>query len=182
MFPFIRLAKEMIRAARMPGFETVHDTHLSYHMCWPWDLDAFGELNNGRTLTLLDLGRLGMGYRSGLFHSLRRERWGLTMAGSSVRYRKRIKGFDRFTVSTRVVCWDDKFTYIEQAMWKTDGSCANHALYRAAVTDRDGLVRTPRLAAAMGHESESPPMPEWIANWCTAEATRPWPPLSDATS
>ncbi|MEP4194495.1 MAG: acyl-CoA thioesterase [Aliishimia sp.] len=180
MFPFFRLAKEVIRAKRMTPLEKLTDTHVSEHICWPWDLDAFLELNNGRTLTLFDLGRIGMALRVGLVDVLKRERWGLTMAGSSVRYRRRIHAFQRFTVKSRVVCWDDKFTYIEQSMWKRDGECANHVLYRAAVTDQDGIVRLDRISQALGHDSVSPPMPEWVANWCRAEASRPWPPMEDA--
>lgn len=177
MFPFVRLAAEMYRAKRMPHLPNLTDEHVSEHICWPWDMDAFLELNNGRALTLFDLGRLGMAQRVGLVDTLKRERWGLTMAGSSVRYRQRIRNMERFTVRSRAVCWDDKFTYIEQSMWKRDGTCANHVLYRAAVTDRSGLVRPGRVLIAMGQDVTSPPMPDWIASWCAAEAKRPWPPI-----
>lgn len=182
MFPFFRLAKEMYRAKRMAPFQSLTDLHVSEHICWPWDLDAFLELNNGRTLTLFDLGRLGMAQRAGLVDVLKRERWGLTMAGSSVRYRRRIHGFERFTVKSRAVCWDDKFTYIEQSMWKKDGECANHVLYRAAVTDKNGIVAPERVLQAMNQSAVSPPMPDWIANWCQAEATRPWPPMQETAT
>lgn len=179
MFPFFRLIKEMARARRMPPLQNLTDTHVSHHICWPWDLDAFLELNNGRTLTLFDLGRLGMAQRAGLIDTLKREGWGLTMAGSSVRYRQRIRGMERFTVKSRAVCWDDKFTYIEQSMWKPNGDCANHVLYRAAFTDENGIVSPDRVLYAMDQSPKSPPMPDWIANWCRAEATRPWPPMQD---
>ncbi len=179
MFPFIRLALEYNRTRKLPALTELTDTHVSEHMCLPWDLDGFLELNNGRALTLFDIGRLGMAKRTGLIDVLKRQRWGLTMAGSSVRYRQRIRGFERFTVKSRAVCWDDKFTYIEQSMWKRDGSCANHVLYRAAATDRNGIVAPERVLAALGKDATSPPFPDWIANWCAAEATRPWPPMQD---
>jgi acyl-CoA thioesterase FadM len=182
MFPFVRLAKEMIVTRRQPKLERLTDTHVSHHICWPWDLDAFLELNNGRALTLFDLGRLGMAQRVGLVDTLKREHWGLTMAGSSVRYRRRIHGMERFTVKSRAVCWDDKFTYIEQSMWKADGECANHVLYRAAVTDANGIVAPKRVLSAMGQSETSPSMPAWIENWVRAEATRPWPPMQDTHS
>ena len=108
MFPFVRLFAELRRSKRLPPLENLTDLHVSEHICWPWDLDLFAELNNGRALTLFDLGRLGMAQRNGLIDTLKRERWGLTMAGSSVRYRRRIRNFERFTVKSRAVCWDDK--------------------------------------------------------------------------
>ncbi|MEL6619447.1 MAG: acyl-CoA thioesterase [Pseudomonadota bacterium] len=180
MFPFVRLVKDMIIARRQPPIGLT-ELHVSHHMVWPWDLDGFMELNNGRALTLYDLGRLGMAFRTGLVDVLKRERWGLTMAGSSVRYRRRLHAFERFEMRSRAVCWDDKFTYIEQSMWKSDGECASHVLYRAAVTDRNGLVTTDRIAAALGTDATSPPIPDWIAAWIEAEAKRPWPPMQDTT-
>ena len=179
MFPFIRLAKDMFFASRQPAIGLT-DMHVSHHMVWPWDLDGFLELNNGRALTLYDLGRLGMGVRVGLLTVLKQNKWGLTMAGSSVRYRRRLHAFERFETRSRAVCWDDKFVYIEQSMWKTNGECASHVLYRSAVTDKNGIVSPQRVLEAMGQSATSPETPDWIAAWIKAEALRPWPPMQDA--
>lgn len=176
MFPFVRLAKEMVKARRQPRLG-IADLHVTQHRVWPWDLDGFLELNNGRALTLYDLGRLGLGQRSGLIDALRANRWGLTMAGSSVRYRRRLHAFQRFEMRSRAVCWDARFVYLEQSMWKEDGECASHVLYRSAVTDKNGLVPPARVLEAMGQETTSPPTPDWIAAWIEAEAQRPWPPM-----
>jgi len=139
----------------------------------------FLELNNGRALTLYDLGRIAMAQRLGLIEVLRREKWGMTMAGSHVRFRRRIRGFEPFTTQSRAVCWDDKFIYIEQSMWKRNGECASHVLYRAAVTDKDGIVAPARVSDALGIAQTSPPMPDWVKNWTFAEASRPWPPMQN---
>ncbi len=180
MFPFVRLIKDVYLASRQPRFATLTQTNVTHHICWPHDLDVFLELNNGRALTLYDLGRSALAQRAGLIAMLRRERWALTMAGSHVRFRRRIRGFERFEVRSRAVCWDDKFTYIEQSMWKKDGECASHALYRAAVTDQDGIVVPKRILTSLGLDDKSPTMPEWIENWVHAEASRPWPPMQDS--
>jgi hypothetical protein len=120
-----------------------------------------------------------MGLRAGLINTLRQEKWALTMAGSSVRYRRRLHAFQRFEMRSRAVCWDDKFIYIEQSMWKTDGECTSHVLYRAAATDKNGIVTPDRIQRAMGKDVTSPPMPDWIKAWVNAEAERPWPPMQD---
>ena len=57
MYPFLRLGLEVLRARRAPPLP-IDGVHVSHHTCWPWDLDPWGELNNGRTLTLYDLGRV----------------------------------------------------------------------------------------------------------------------------
>ena len=175
MYPFIRLAKEIFKARRQPRLPLT-GTHVSHHICWPWDIDMFVELNNGRSLTLYDLGRIPLASRVGLDTALLKNRWGLTMAGSSVRWRARIKPFQRFEMRSRALGWDDKFVYLEQSMWLPDGRCANQILYRSAVTNRNGIVPPEKIMAALGADMTSPDLPDWVAAWIAAEATRPWPP------
>ncbi|SEO59172.1 Acyl-CoA thioesterase FadM [Salinihabitans flavidus] len=175
MYPFVRMFHQLWRHRRDPPLPLT-GVHVSHHRCWPWDIDMWVELNNGRTLTLYDLGRIPLARRVGLIAALRANRWGLTMAGVSVRYRRRIRTFERVTMTSRALCWDARFIYLEQAMWKADGACANHALYRSAVTGPGGLVPPATVLAAMGQPEASPPMPDWVQAWVAAEATRPWPP------
>lgn len=178
MYPVLRMVKQMI-VHRNDAPLPITGTHVSQHICWPQDIDLWMELNNGRTLTLLDLGRIPLAMRIGLIDVLKRERWSLTIAGVSVRYRRRIRTFERFEMRGRAICWDDKFVYLEQSMWKKNGECANHALYRAAVTDRNGIVTPKRIIEALGYDGPTPEMPDWVCNWIEADATRPWPPMQD---
>ncbi|MHA6265339.1 acyl-CoA thioesterase [uncultured Aliiroseovarius sp.] len=174
MYPFIRMTKELIKNARVDKLP-VTGTHVSHHRCWPWDIDLWRELNNGRTLTLYDLGRIPLAGRTGLSRMLIKNRWGLTMAGASVRYRKRIRTFTRVEMRSRVVGWDDRFIYVEQSMW-LGKDCANQIVYRSAVTDRNGIVATDRVIEALGYEGSRPEMPPWVQSWIDADAVRPWPP------
>ncbi|MCI2395771.1 thioesterase family protein [Aliiroseovarius sediminis] len=174
MYPFLRMTKELIVNARAKPLP-ITGTHVSHHMCWPWDIDLWRELNNGRTLTLYDLGRIPLAGRTGLTRMLIKNRWGLTMAGASVRYRKRIRTFVRFEMHSRVVGWDDRFIYVEQSMW-LGGECANQIVYRSAVTDRSGIVPTARVVDALRYEGPQPELPKWVQAWIDADAVRPWPP------
>ena len=89
MYPFLRMVKETWANRNAPPLGLT-GTHVSHHICWPWDLDIWMELNNGRTLTLYDLGRIPMAIRAGLIAVLRREGWGITVAGVSVRLNRAI--------------------------------------------------------------------------------------------
>ena len=84
MYPILRMAKELIKTSLASKLK-VTDVHVSHHICWPWDLDMFAELNNGRTLTLFDLSRFGLAQRTGVTDVLRKHKWGLTTAGASTR-------------------------------------------------------------------------------------------------
>ena len=175
MYPIVRMAKELLAASKAPPL-ALTGTHVSRHICWPWDIDLWLELNNGRSLTLYDLGRIPLAGRVGLIRVLRRRRWSMTMAGVSVRWRQRVKPFETVEMHSRCVGWDDRFIYLEQTMWKRNGACASQALYRSAITDRHGIVAPDRVIDALGAVVESPVLPTWVSAWISADAARPWPP------
>lgn len=175
MYPFIRLTKDLLLARRLPPLD-VTGTHVSHHRCWPQDIDLFMEMNNGRVLTILDLGRTVLAQRVGLLDALKAQRWGLTMAGASVRYRKRIRPFVKFRTLSRTVGWDARFFYLDQSIWIGE-TCAAQVLYRSAVTDRNGIVSPARVFGSIGHGGISPDLPPWVRAWIAAEAERPWPPV-----
>lgn len=177
MYPFARMSLQMSRARKAPRIGLL-DEHESHHICWPWDLDFWFELNNGRTLTLYDLGRLPLAERIGMVDLLKERKWGMTVAGSTIRYRRRVRGFEKYTMRSRGIGWDNRFLYIEQAMWRGE-TCCNHALIRMAVTDKSGILNPQEMATALGHPGPSPEMPDWATAWIAADAMRPWPPMQD---
>jgi acyl-CoA thioesterase FadM len=174
MYPFIRMFREMARARRMPKLG-LFDTHVSQITCLPWDLDPWVELNNGRTLTLYDLGRLPLSRRTGFERALREKGWGLTVAGSTTRYRRRVTVWSRLTMHSRCIGWDHRFLYMEQSMWRGE-ECTSHVLIRSAIVSKAGMVPPAEIARAMGASPESPALPDWVQAWIAADATRPWPP------
>lgn len=70
MYPFVRLAKEFWKFRNAPGLPAFGE-HVSHHICWPHDIDFWMELNNGRTLSLYDLGRIPLSKRTGLLRVMR---------------------------------------------------------------------------------------------------------------
>jgi acyl-CoA thioesterase FadM len=174
MYPFVRMAYSVLLARRTPRLGLT-EAHVSQHICWPWDLDMWMELNNGRTLTLFDLGRLALAERTGVSKMLRREGWGITVAGSSVRYRRRVRAFDRIEMHSRFIGWDRRFVYMTHSM-RVRGECTSNALLRSAVTSAEGIVIPDRVLQALGVTMEAPQLPGWVQAWIAADAERPWPP------
>ncbi len=174
MYPIFRFAKEMIVHAR-DGRLGLGEVHVSHHLCWPWDVDPWMELNNGRTLTIYDLGRLPMAWRSGMLPVLRRKGWKMAVAGASVRYRRRVHMFQRFAMRSTILGWDERFFYFQQSMWRGHEATSS-ILARMAVSDENGIVAPARLAHELGWPAHSPDLPEYVHAWIEAEASRPWPP------
>ena len=178
MYPIFRLVKEYVKFRDATPIDFL-EVHESSHICWPWDLDIWMELNNGRTMTIMDLGRIIMFGRHGIHHANNENGWRVTMAGCRVRYRRRIPVWAKLKLKSRIIGWDNKFFYAEQAIWNSAGDCATHAIYRVAVTTGRGLIPPARVVEAMGKDSQSPQLPSWVQDWIAAEDQCPWPPMSD---
>lgn len=170
----IRFTKQILlnRRATPVALEEAHVTKLR---AWPWDIDVFLDLNNGRILTLMDLGRIGYFVRNGVIQALRRKGWYGTVAGSVIRYRRRITMFQKLELRTRLAGWDARFIYFDQTFWRGDECCA-HAVVRTAITNGKGIVPTGEVAEVLGYAPQSPELPAWIKAWDGAEQQRPWPP------
>ena len=107
---------------------------------------------------------------------MKKQRWGLTVAGTSIRYRKRITPFEKYETRTRIATGDERFVYIEQGMFKKNGDCASHVLFRTAVVSKGRAVPTEELIKALNITEPRPAPAQWVTNWIDAEATRIWPP------
>ena len=175
MYPYVRLAKEILKVRNAPPLSLL-GTHVSTHRIWPQDIDPWRELNNGRTLTLFDLGRLPLFYRTGIIRDFREQGWFLTVAGNTTRYRRRVTLFQKVTMISHCIGWDARFFYMEQSLWRGD-DCTSHMLLRAAIANRQGIIPPAEALTKIGRAEESPVLPDWAQGWIAADATRPWPPL-----
>lgn len=174
MYPFIRAAYHIFHGKSRPAIAH-NEVHVSNHICWPTEIDGFMEMNNGRILTAYDHGRFGHIFRTGLTDTLRENKWGMAVAGSTIRYRRRLRMFNRYEMRTQTVGRDAKFFYIQQSMWYK-GACTSSVVIRMAVTDKNGIVHTDRLANATSDMDWPMGLPDWVAKWSALEDDRPWPP------
>ncbi|TNF11281.1 MAG: thioeseterase, partial [Rhodobacteraceae bacterium] len=40
MYPVVRMAKEIVKFRNAPALP-ITGTHVSHHICWPWDIDLW---------------------------------------------------------------------------------------------------------------------------------------------
>jgi acyl-CoA thioesterase FadM len=136
---------------------------------WPNDLDMNVHMNNGRYLSLMDLGRLDVMFHNGAFGLWVKRGWQPLVAWSSCRHFKALRVFQRFEIHTRVLGWDEKWVYFEQRFTRGDALYALAGV-KALMAGPQGPVPTAELFAATGAGAPpSPALPDWFQTWLQAE-------------
>lgn len=136
---------------------------------WPNDLDLNWHMNNGRYLTLCDLGRLDLVIRSGIWRPMVKRRWMPVLGSAMIRYRRSLAPGQRFRLRTRLLCWDEKWVFMEQRFEMTDGRLAAVAVVKGLFRGPDGNITPEDILHALGLDAASPPMPDAVKAWVAAE-------------
>lgn len=131
---------------------------------WPQDIDLNFHLNNARYLNFMDYGRMHLLARIGLLQHIVRARWTPLVGAVWMTYRRSLPLFARFTQESRLVCWDDRWFYLEQTFTNQEGLVAAGWV--------KGLLRSPagnldpqQVLETISPGIASPPIPEAIAAW-----------------
>ena len=127
----------------------------------PNDLDIYGHMNNGRYLTLMDLGRMDWIWRTGLGGAAKENRWKPLVASSVIRYKKSLTLWRPFCLRTRIIGWDEKWFYIEQIFKKGERVMAI-AMVKGLFRGPKGNVPPSQVLAAMGSSPHSPQLPPFV--------------------
>ncbi len=172
MYPYLRIIK-LFATKKYRKPLTIGDESVLKMRVHLGDIDPFMELNNGRHLTMMDFGRFDFAMRSGLISVVKKQGWGFAVAGSSVRYRHRLRLFQKYTLHSKVVGWDERWFYFHQKII-SKGKIHSSALVRTAVTSKNGIVNTNRVFDAMGYNSTGNNVPNWVRAWAEADKLRPW--------
>lgn len=122
---------------------------------WPSDLDTNLHVNNGRYLSLMDLGRTDLMIRGGLVREILRQKWMPVVASAHITYRRSLKPFQKFALETRILSWDEKWFYIVQVFHDNEKIYAR-GLVKAGIKSNHGMVATEKILAALGESSRSP--------------------------
>lgn len=134
----------------------------------PTDLDALLHMNNGRYLTLMDLGRLELMRRSGLWAELSRRGWYPVVAGQTITYRRSLKLGQRFWLTTRVLGFDERWGYLEQTFRVGDEVYARAHVRSRFLKRSGGSVENGELAELVGGFPEHLEVPRWLEEWTAA--------------
>ena len=130
----------------------------------PTDIDVNFHMNNARYLSVMDYARMHLLARTRLLERILRSRWQPLVGAAWVTYRRSLPLFSAYTLASRMVCWDEKWFYIEQTFSQRDGLAAVGWI-KGVLRDASGIVDPQRVINSVAPGIVSPPMPEAIAQW-----------------
>jgi acyl-CoA thioesterase FadM len=139
----------------------------------PNDLDILGHMNNGVYFSVMDLGRLDLGLRSGAWQAFSKRGWYPVAASETMSFRRSLQPWQRYVVESRVIGYDDKAMYTQQR-FVVDGEIYAEGIVRARfVRKSGGTVTMAELGEAVGVDTAALPLPAWIPRWAEDVAMPP---------
>lgn len=160
----------LTRPWRRPVLGT--DTTVIRMRVWPSDLDLNRHVTNGRYFNMADVGRMDYILRSGAVRVALRHKAAPIVGDVCGKFRRELRLFDRFEIHTRMLGWDDKWTFMEHRFVRRDRVVAvvvMRGLFRAP----GALVPPSAFVEEMGLSPQSPQLPHWLVNWsasCDAQS------------
>jgi acyl-CoA thioesterase FadM len=132
----------------------------------PTDLDILRHMNNGRYLSLFDLGRWDLLVRTGMLDVMKRNNWYAVVSSETITFRKSLELWQRFDVESRLIGHDDKAIYLEHRA-VVDGEIYARAIIRSRTLSHEELF------AAVGRPEGVPEIEPWVHDWADATSLPP---------
>ena len=163
-----RLIRIVIAALLRPRIDMLETSEVTLRVC-PNDLDLNLHMNNGRYFTIMDLGRIDLMIRTGVARWMWRRRWQPVVASETMRFPRALRPFQRYRLKTRVLCWDERWIFLEQRFETMEGTLAALGIVKAIIRAEQRTMRPKEALKVMGMLRRSPQMPPAVKAWALAE-------------
>ncbi len=130
----------------------------------PNDIDLNLHMNNARYLSVMDYARTHLLARTRLLEHMMQSRWQPLVGAVWITYRRSLPLFSVFELTSRLVCWDERWFYIEQAFTGSKGLAAV-GWVKGILRDGKGIVEPQKAIDGIEPGVVSPAMPEGVAAW-----------------
>jgi acyl-CoA thioesterase FadM len=166
---FRTLLHVLFLSRRKPDLDH-YDVARTRFITLPTDLDVNRHMNNGVYFSIMDVARFDMLVRNGVFGIMRSKDWYPVVASETITFRKSLSLWQRFTIESRLVGYDEKAVYLEQRFVRPgpDGRDEIYAqgFIRARFLRKSGgTVPVSELVEAFGAPPAEDELPEWIERW-----------------
>ena len=135
---------------------------------WPNDLDTNAHMNNGRYLTLMDLGRFDLMTQCGLVGTVLKRKWFPVAGGVMVRFDRPLHAFEKITLNSRIIGWDQRWLYFRHDIM-TGTTRAARATARGLFRTQGRSVPTAEILEAINYDGSPLAPPESDRLWMQAD-------------
>ena len=158
---FLRFIFVLLKYRKQRGFRPLQELRLNMRVL-PNDLDFNLHMNNGRYLTIMDLGRVALMKRAGLFEQITKHKWMPVVGIAAITFIKSLQPFEKYQLSTQIIYFDERWFYIRQEFWRGDTKVAS-AIVKGLFVGKDGSIPSSEVMAAVGHKGlQSPKKPQYL--------------------
>ena len=131
---------------------------------FPSDCDLNLHLTNSRYLSFMDLGRTHLLGSTGLLRLVFRQRIASVAQAVEITFFREMAPFSRFDLESHIVCWDERYCYIQHEFLQHEQLCAS-AMIRVVFLKGGKRLPMDEVVKLLGIDQPSPPFPEQIAAW-----------------
>jgi acyl-CoA thioesterase FadM len=152
MYLLVRLTLTIIKSFCRKKM-SLHEHTDVWYITQPHDLDTNFHMNNGRYLTLMDLGRFDFTIRLNLHKHMLKNNWMPVLGGAQITYLKPLDLFEKFTLRTQCVGWNENWIFLQQDFIAKKGLVAT-ATVKAIFLKGKQKVKVHDILEALGYPDE----------------------------
>lgn len=160
----LRLWRVLWRARRGTPLAPTDVSRVRFRVL-PNDLDVQKHMNNGVYLSIMDLGRVDLMVRSGVWSELTARGYYPVIVSSTITYRRSLELWQTYDLESRMVGIDEIAGYVEQRFVREGEICARAVIKARFLKKSGGVVPIPELAELFGLDPVDHPLPAWLAEW-----------------
>lgn len=120
-------------------------------------------MNNSRYLNFQELSKIRQMIGIGIFGKIVKLKWTPLASVHVIRYKKALKRFEKFTLRSNIIYWDEKFIY-QHYVFEKDKKLMASLVVKACFLRRDGVVPSADFfkLAGMNEPPLAPPIPKIV--------------------
>ena len=125
-------------------------------------------VSNARYLLFMEVARLEMMLRTGIFRIARKKQWLPLVASKMIHYERPLKRFQKFTLKSRLAAWDDKWFFIDHKI-ERNGKLIAFAMAKCCFRGLEGVVSPAVAFAELDATTKSIVLPGYATQWTESE-------------
>ena|SRR5690554_4231746 len=158
---YIRFIVCVLRNLAFPRKQSVFEETSLKLRVWPNDLDLNMHMNNGRFLTVMDIGRTDFVMKTGFHKLMLKRKWGAVVTAINVVFLKPLAPFAKYELKTRLLSWDNMWFYLEQSFIE-GGSVKASAVVKATFLEGKKRIAPSEVVRLASDGAAPPEFPDYL--------------------